>query len=102
MGLLLFSAISFFMTSMPAFDWSSPVVQNATFSRSIKDLFMQTNDTFGQNLTNAIVQAYLGKTEDLDGLAPNFDYRQLGADTGDSNDSEARSSEIDSIGEDRC
>mmetsp|Transcript_121860 Transcript_121860/g.370526 ORF Transcript_121860/g.370526 Transcript_121860/m.370526 type:complete len:288 (+) Transcript_121860:101-964(+) len=80
MALLFFSAIAFLLPSEPAFDWRSPIVERTKFDRSILNLVKQSNDAFGQDLTNAIVRAKLGNPHDLQKLAPSLDLDNLKAD----------------------
>jgi len=89
MALLLFSAIALLLPCAPAFNWQSSIVENTEFNRSLFNLIKQSNDSFGQDITNAIVRAHLGNPEDIQELAPDLDINRLRADRGDDSEEES-------------
>jgi len=70
MALLLFSSLAFVMPHNPAFDWRSTAVEETEYHRSLIDLVTQSNDSFAQSLTDAIVKAQLGNSKQIDKMVP--------------------------------
>jgi len=73
MIMLIFSSLSMKNVSTPPFDWLDPDVAATTYSRNFCDMITQNNDSFGQQLANAILRARLGNKADLAHIAPGLD-----------------------------
>lgn len=70
MLMLIFSSFSMMNSCPPVFDWLDNEVADTTYNRNFIDLVQQTNDSFGQQLANAILRARLGNNKDLAQIAP--------------------------------
>jgi len=79
-ALILYSAYALLLPKTPAFNWDSAVVAKAQFRRPLKELLKQSNDAFGEQLTDAVLRAELGNAADLHRLAPGLESDQLSAD----------------------